>query len=79
MNKHLQQPASMGLTGAEEAQNEQLSNPPKHHHIHGASTQSTFKVDPNKNPNEQSSERIEAEKGRQHSTTKKTAGSHPQK
>ncbi|KAF8927110.1 hypothetical protein BGZ47_002334 [Haplosporangium gracile] len=77
MNKHLQQPASMG-TPPRAHPSEQLSNPGKNHSSHGPTTQSTFKTDPNLHSQEQSSDTTEAKKQR-HEDIKKTAGSHPQK
>ncbi|KAF9134664.1 hypothetical protein BGW39_006253 [Mortierella sp. 14UC] len=76
MNKHLQQPASMGTPpGAHRS--EQLSNPGKNQPSHGPTTQSTFKTDPNLHHQQQSSDSTEAKK--QHGNIKKTSGSHPQK
>ncbi|KAG9073307.1 hypothetical protein KI688_001099 [Linnemannia hyalina] len=77
MNKHLQQPASMG-TPPGTLHSEQLSTPGKNLPSHGPTTQSTFKTDPNLHSQQQSSDTTEAKK-LHHGNVKKTAGSHPQK
>ncbi|KAG0369347.1 hypothetical protein BGX24_002444 [Mortierella sp. AD032] len=77
MNKHLQQPASMG-TPPTAHHSEQLSNPGKNLSSHGPTTQSTFKTDPNLHSQQQSSDSTEAKK-QLHGSTKKKSGSHAQK
>ncbi|KAG0319508.1 hypothetical protein BGZ97_002030 [Linnemannia gamsii] len=72
MNKHLQQPASMG-TPPTAHHSEQLSSTGKNHPSHGPTTQSTFKTDPNL----LSQQQTEAKK-QQPGNIKKTSGSHPQ-
>lgn len=76
MNKHLQQPA-IGTPPAPTHHSEQLSSPGKKQPSHGPTTQSTFKTDPNMHSQQQSSDSTEAKK--QHGSTKKASGSHPQK
>ncbi|KAF9290116.1 hypothetical protein BGZ88_007488 [Linnemannia elongata] len=77
MNKHLQQPASMG-TPPEPHHSEQLSSPGKKLPSHGPTTQSTFKTDPNLHNQQQSSDSTEAKK-LHGGNIKKTSGSHPRK
>ncbi|KAG0324768.1 hypothetical protein BG000_002049, partial [Podila horticola] len=75
MNKHLQQPASMG-TPPTSTHPEQLSGAHKKQPSHGPTTQSTFKTNPNLDSQQQSSESTEDKKLHQGST-KKSSGSHP--
>ncbi|KAG0292490.1 hypothetical protein BGZ96_004078 [Linnemannia gamsii] len=77
MNKHLQQPASMG-TPPTAHHSEQLSSSGKNHLSHGPTTQSTFKTDPNLHNLQQSSDSTESKKLHQ-GNIKKSSGSHPQK
>ncbi|KAG0254865.1 hypothetical protein BG011_005459 [Mortierella polycephala] len=80
MNKHLQQPASLG-TPPTSTHNEEQINRPKKHHTHGPTTQSTFKTNPAEQNQQQNSGVSEATAKNQqhHGTIKKTSGSHPQK
>ncbi|KAF9304191.1 hypothetical protein BGZ74_002178 [Mortierella antarctica] len=71
MNKHLQQPASMGVSPELAQHSEQSSNPGKKQPSHGPTTQSTFKTDPNLHSQQQSSDSTEAKK-QYHGATKKT-------
>ncbi|CAO3574739.1 unnamed protein product [Mortierella alpina] len=78
MNKHLQQPDSLSAptTGHH---SEQSSGPGKKHPVHGPTTQSTFKTDPNLHSQQHSSEGAEAKK-QHHSAHRNTSGgSHAQK
>jgi len=78
MNKHLQQPASMGTPPTPGHHSEQLSNPGKKQPTHGPTTQSTFKTDPNLHSQQHSSDSTKAKK-QHHGATKVSSGSHPQK
>ncbi|KAF9192223.1 hypothetical protein BGZ50_008741 [Haplosporangium sp. Z 11] len=82
MNKHLQQPASLGNppTGTHENAEVAFSRP-KRHTGHGPNTQSVFKNNPleqNQQQNSASSE-ADAKKQQHHGAIKKTSGAHPQK
>ncbi|KAF9957870.1 hypothetical protein BGZ70_009376, partial [Mortierella alpina] len=82
MNKHLQQPDSMGAPPTTGHHSEQLSGPGKKHAVHGPSTQSTFKTDPNLHSQQHSQQHgsINAEAKKQyHNAHKKSSGSHAQK
>ncbi|KAF9373637.1 hypothetical protein CPB97_000414, partial [Podila verticillata] len=74
MNKHLQQPASMGMPPASTHHSEQSSSPGKKQPSHGPTTQSTFKTDPNMH-SQQSADSTEAQK--LHQGAKKRSGSLP--
>ncbi|KAG0040057.1 hypothetical protein BGZ82_005528 [Podila clonocystis] len=76
MNKHLQQPASMG-TPPNPAHHSEQSSSHGQKHSHGPTTQSTFKTDPNLHSQQQSSDSTEAKN--RHPGASKTSGSHPQK
>ncbi|KAG0020384.1 hypothetical protein BGZ81_009362 [Podila clonocystis] len=77
MNKHLQQPASMGTPPKPAHHSEQLSSHGPKHPTHGPTTQSTFKTDPNLHSQQQRSDSTEAKN--YHHGVSKTSGSHPQK
>ncbi|KAG0197828.1 Breast cancer 2, early onset [Mortierella sp. GBA30] len=77
MNKHLQQPASMG-TPPTPHHPEQLSTPTKKQPTHGPTTQSIFKTSPNLQTQQSSDSSAEAKK-HHHGFMKKSSGSHPQK
>ncbi|KAF9933275.1 hypothetical protein BGZ67_004354 [Mortierella alpina] len=75
MNKHLQQPDSMGAHPTTGHHSEQSSSPGRKHAAHGPTMQSTFKTDPNAHSQQHGSENAEAKK-QHHNANKKSAGSH---